>query len=66
MTDTSYRATPDLLVVRVSKAIDGRINPDQWLHMEAARDAIYEVIDWLEEFEFVGAAHALRQEVNRG
>ena len=36
------------LVERVSAAIDGRINPDQWMHMEAARAAILEVARWLD------------------
>ena len=58
-------AHTESLMVRVSKAIDGRVNPDQWLHMEAARAAIREVIDWLDEYEFVGAVHALYREVNR-
>jgi len=30
-----------------------------------ARDAIRAVAEWLEQFEFVGAAHALRQEVEQ-
>jgi hypothetical protein len=37
------------LVQRVSCAIDGRINPDQWLHQDAARAAIREVALWLNE-----------------
>ena len=37
------------LVERVSKTIDGRINPDQWLHMETARATILEVAAWLDE-----------------
>jgi hypothetical protein len=35
------------LVERVSCAIDGRINPDQWLHQDAARAAIREQAAWL-------------------
>jgi hypothetical protein len=35
------------LVERVSCAIDGRINPDQWLHQDDARAAIREVAAWL-------------------
>jgi hypothetical protein len=35
------------LVERVSCAIDGRINPDQWLHQDAARAAIREVAAWM-------------------
>jgi hypothetical protein len=31
----------------VSCAIDGRINPDQWLHQDAARAAIREVAAWI-------------------
>jgi hypothetical protein len=31
----------------VSCAIDGRINPDQWLHQDAARAAIREVAAWM-------------------
>lgn len=31
-----------------------------------ARAAIMAVADWLEQFEFVGAVHALRQKVERG
>jgi hypothetical protein len=37
------------LVERVSCAIAGRINPDQWLHQDAARAAIREVAAWLRE-----------------
>jgi hypothetical protein len=36
------------LVERVSCAIDGRINPDQWLHQDAARAAIEEVSRWID------------------
>jgi hypothetical protein len=36
------------LIDRVSCAIDGRINPDQWLHREASRAAISEVARWLD------------------
>jgi hypothetical protein len=37
------------LVERVSCAIDARIDPDQWLHMDAARAAIREVARWMQE-----------------
>ena len=46
----NHPAKPDSsLVERVSCAIDGRINPDQWLHQDAARAAIREVALWLNE-----------------
>lgn len=48
------------LVERVSSAIDGRINPDQWLHMEAARAAIREVATWLREQPTFGVALTCR------
>lgn len=52
------------LVDRVCTAIvehgDGETYTDE------ARAAIYEVANWLEQFEFVGAVHALRGEVKRG
>jgi hypothetical protein len=35
------------LIERVSCAIDGRIDPDQWLHRDAARAAIREVAEAL-------------------
>ena len=35
------------LVERVSYAIDRSICPDQWLHQDAARAAIREVVVWL-------------------
>lgn len=56
---------PSSLVERVSKAIDGRINPDQWLHREAARAAIREVAAWMRErggWNQATAAHVLEQE----
>jgi len=52
------------LVDRVCTAIvehgDGETYTDE------ARAAIYEVANWLEQFEVVGAVHALRGEVERG
>jgi hypothetical protein len=42
-------ACADSLVERVSCAIDGRINPDQWLHQDAARAALREVAAWLKK-----------------
>jgi len=55
------------LVERVSCAIDGRINPDQWLHQDAARAAIREVAAWMREQhdgDLVAAA-VLQQEAER-
>jgi len=44
----NHPAKPDSsLVERVSCAIDGQINPDQWLHQDAARAAIREVAAWM-------------------
>ena len=49
-TSSNHPEKPDgSLVKRVSCAIDGRINPDQWLHQDAARAAIREVALWLNE-----------------
>lgn len=50
---SDYKATPEqwTLMERVSCAIDGRINPDQWLHQDAARAAIREVAAWMRENE---------------
>lgn len=53
------------LVDRVSCAIDGRINPDQWLHQDAARAAIREVAAWLDENTGGDAAWMLMQEAKR-
>ena len=53
------------LVERVSCAIDGRINPDQWLHQDAARAAIREVAEWLHAAGTWEAADVLEQEAER-
>ena len=55
------------LVERVSCAIDGRINPDQWLHQDAARAAIREVAAWLREHYGgpTASSTALEQEAER-
>jgi hypothetical protein len=50
------------LVERVSAAIDGRINPDQWLHMDAARAAIRVIAGELRALCWVDAADWLDQE----
>jgi len=49
------RPSKGSLVERVSCAIDGRINPDQWLHQDAARAAIREVLAYLCEHELIGS-----------
>lgn len=55
------------LVERVSCAIDGRINPDQWLHQDAARAAIREVAAWLRDHYGgpTASSTALEQEAER-
>jgi hypothetical protein len=56
------------LVERVSCAIDARIDPDQWLHMDAARAAIREVAAWMRDQRSYPAswlAHTLEQEADR-
>ena len=53
------------LVERVSCAIDGRINPDQWLHEDAARAAIREVAAWLIMQGRPAAAALLEQEATQ-
>ena len=65
-------ACADSLVERVSCAIDGRINPDQWLHQDAARAAIREVaaalVEWHDSDQFRSAWEAakwLEQEAER-
>jgi hypothetical protein len=60
-------ATPQqwTLVERVSCAIDGRINPDQWLHQDAARAAIRVIAGELRAQCFVHAADWLEQEAER-
>ena len=58
--------TSGSLVERVSCAIDGRINPDQWLHQDAARAAIREVAAWMRENECgYNAVRWLEQEAER-
>jgi hypothetical protein len=59
--------TTGSLVERVSCAIDGRINPDQWLHQDAARAAIREVAAWLRDHYGgpTASSTALEQEVER-
>lgn len=53
------------LVDVVADAIHPNIHGDRNLYLHEARAAIHAVADWLEQFEFVGAVHALRGEVER-
>jgi len=55
---------PRPLLERVSCAIDRSICPDQWLHQDAARDAIREVAAWLDTKGQHGCSLWLREEVN--
>jgi hypothetical protein len=55
---------PRPLLERVSCAIDRSICPDQWLHQDAARDAIRVIAGELRAECFVQAADWLEQGVN--
>ncbi|NBT76719.1 MAG: hypothetical protein EBT15_12295 [Betaproteobacteria bacterium] len=62
----NHPAKPDSsLVGRVSCAIDGRINPDQWLHQDAARAAIREVARWMDENQSPVTAQWLEEEADK-
>jgi hypothetical protein len=54
-----FLADSTSLVESVSRAIDGRINPDEWLHRDAAYAAITAVATWLRDEGFWQAADAL-------
>lgn len=62
------QANTSSLLERVSCAIDRSICPDQWLHLDAARDAILEVASWLRDrggYPHSWLAEALEKEADR-
>jgi hypothetical protein len=63
---TANKMTPDIaLISEVSKAIDGRINPDEWLHCDAAIAAVKVCADWLDQQGLSFSAALLRMEAER-
>ena len=65
LAEQTAKLSSNSLVERVSCAIDGRINPDQWLHQDAARAAIRVIAGELRAQCFVHAADWLEQEAER-
>jgi hypothetical protein len=53
------------LVEQVAAAIHPSICADPNLYLHEARAAIREVAAWLDQLAFVGAVHALRQEIEQ-